>query len=523
MKTKKIVLFFFLAFVISLQVLGQKLSESRVPKDVLMSFKYKYPEATEVSWDMFNGKYQATFNDNNQKCSALFNESGIWQYSSYTVAKKELPPNVFTYIANNATDANTAIESAVLQKYKSGNSIYCVHIVKGSSSTLPDYIYFDLAGKYLSENPEKNSDSKNSAISSQTNGNSSTIVNNDPNPLSHPYDANKVPKEIYNILLTKVKKPIDLEWYYYNMIFTVIYKSVEKGGNLNGSSVITKEGVWIETRLEQPVATLHPLITDYLKSNYKNYLIKSAELVSVPKDKSLLLKIYDKKSKQTPPPLTEIWFSTTGKFISATEPEEDIQETVETDDGFASQYDKKEVVFNQDENYYQKVNYKELPSSIHTYMTNNYKDYLIKSSKLITDEELGNVYVIAAKKDVDRYAELVTFDLNGKFLKAENEGGISSQSKPEAKQQTNSTKTQKEKPSKYGSPEEKVEVDELPEVIKTYAKKYYPQYAIAESYLKQDDETDGNYLLILKKTGEKKVVKLSFDNNGKLLKKEIEE
>ena len=59
-------------------------------------------------------------------------------------------------------------------------------------------------------------------------------------------------------------------------------------------------------------------------------------------------------------------------------------------------------------------------------------------------------------------------------------------------------------------------------LISKYLKKNYPQHMINELYFKTDKEIGNCYLLIMKKTGDKKITKLFFDLYGNVLKTETE-
>jgi hypothetical protein len=133
---------------------------------------------------------------------------------------------------------------------------------------------------------------------------------------------------------------------------------------------------------------------------------------------------------------------------------------------------------------------------------------------------LGNIYLITVKLEDSKYPVHLYFDLQGKFLKKIDEG--------EGKVKNENNKTIEEKKdlkkpvSKYGSAEESINSSDLPASISKYLKKNYPQHKILESYFKTDNKLGNCYLLILKKSGENKLVKLYFDPDGNMLKKETE-
>jgi hypothetical protein len=252
---------------------------------------------------------------------------------------------------------------------------------------------------------------------------------------------------------------------------------------------------------------------------------KRQELVTQAKDKSVLIYIFDKRSKQTPPPLTEIWFSPIGKFLSVTKPDvieddADRKRQEEKDNEFISNVDKNSVTFENANNYNDKVNFKELPTPIPQYIKQFYKEHYVKSSKLVSDDALGNVYLITVKLEDSKYSVDLYFDLQGKFLKKidEAEGIINKNSNKIIEE----NKEQVKPGTKYGTDEEKVKPVDLPSGISKYLKKNHPQYSISESYFKTDNDLGNCYLIILKKSGDKNVLQLYFDLDGNLLKNETE-
>ena len=334
--------------------------------------------------------------------------------------------------------------------------------------------------------------------------------------------AAKVPAVIKSYYTSKAKKAAGTVWYLKDKKYIVKYSIAGRAGQMT----FTKEGVWLETRIEQAEESLIQMAVDYLKSNYRTYKIKTIELVSQPKDKTIFIRMYDKRSKELPPPLAEIQFTTTGKFINIDKPDEVDQNYIdsqkrkeEKNNEFVSDVDQKGVKYENADNYNDKIELKEVPSNVLLYIKQNYKEDYIKSSRLVSDDTLGNVYVIAVKPEIAKYATLLYFDLAGKFIKKFDEG--------ERDMYTSSNKSvgsqAKEPPqSKYGTSDERVKATEIPPTIGKYLKKSYPQYTMTEAFFKTDKELGSCYLIIIKKSSEKKIIKIYFDLDGNMLKNETE-
>ena len=528
MKTRFLFLFVFLILGFS-TVPAQKISENKVPKDVVISFKYKYPDATVSTWELNSDLYIAKFKLNNQESKAEFNDKGVWNVTRYNISEKELPGPILNFYKDNYRNKQFNISVSELHKNNEGKTFYYLQLKKEQNNQIkPIELTFDLNGKLLSKTGQDEIDLKNESTEKSNKKDKKqtdqeeNVVKPDENQ-KYIIDVAEVPADAKTHFASKVKKATGAVWYLQDKIYTVRFIIAGK----NGQSTYDKNGVWIETRLEQPQENLHQLIASYLKENYRTYIIKSIELVTQPKDKSILIRMYDKKSLQDPPPLTEIWFSTIGKFLSVTKPDiidydylESKKRKEDADKEFLSEIDKEGIKYEEAENYNDKVNFKELPSPIPQYLKQNYKEHLVKSTRFVSDDELGNVYQIDVKREDSRDEAHLFFDILGNFLKKMDDADIKSNSDNNITNEDKQTPAITEK--KYGTSEESVNAQELPTNISKYLKKNYPQHTIAESYFKYENEFGNCYLLVMKKNGDRKIILLYFDLDGNLLKNEID-
>ncbi len=543
MNTKAFFLLGFLFFSLTLAN-AQKISESKVPQDVVISFKYKYPDAEVSSWEQNKDIYIAKFKLNDQVGTAEFTDKGVWNVTKYAVSEKELPTPILNYYKENYRSKEFVISVSELQKDNNDNTFYYMLLkIEGNKQIKPVELTFDLTGKLVSKSDagdvktkddgKENKDNKEKADSKKEVP-VETIAAIDTSE-KYIVDIAKVPALAKTSFATKVKKASGTVWYFQNKIYTAKYNISGK----NGQSTFAKDGTWIESRVDVSPETLHQLILAYLKDNYRNFKIKTSELVSQPKDKSIFIRMYDKRSKATPPPLTEIWFSPIGKFLSVTKPDVvddnelyNKKRKEDKENEFLSDVDKKVVPYENANNYNDKVSFKELPTPIGVYLKQYYKEHAVKSSRLISDDELGNVYYLIVKAEDTKYSVHLYFDLQGKFLKkvdeAENKAKTDADKIPEQKKKVEAENVEEEdqgsgKPiSKYGLPEEVVNVADLPASITKYLKKNYPTQTISESYFKSDEDLGNCYLLVLRKSGERKIIKLYFDLDGSVLKMETD-
>ncbi len=577
MKAKVLFLACFLLFACS-NIFAQKLSEDKVPQDVVISFKYKYSEATVISWELNKDIYIVKFKLNDQVGKANFDKKGVWIITQYDITEKELPSPIISYYKENYQNKDYLITSSQLQKTNDGESDYCLQLRKeGNTKLLPVDLLFDLTGKILKINGQdeaiadsiskqeqkpvvkhnqkevkkqdqnevkkqdqeqkadqeqkqevtENKDKKHVKESGVKNKKSEEdetqeVVQKTEDPDKDIVDVSKVPAIAKTHFTSKMKKTTGVVWHLKDKNYIVNFKLSDQ----TGQATYTKDGEWIETRVSQPEATLHQLILSYLKENFKNYKLKTIDLVTTPKEKSIFIRMYDKHSKELPPPLTEIWFSTTGKLISVNKPdvtepinEDEQKRKEEKDSKFGSSVDQKGDRFENADNYNDKIDSKELPTPILQYIKKNYKDQTIRSSRLFSDDSLGNVYRLSVWLEGSPTGTLLYFDLNGNFLKNENEDFLKNGS---FKNKVENTKTVETPPSKYGTSDERVNEKELPPAVSKYLKKNYASYTVSESFFKTETEQGNCYLVILKKASDKKVIKVYFDLDGNYLKNETD-
>jgi len=513
MKTR--ILFFICILFALYDVKAQKISDSKVPQDVIISCRYKYPDATVSYWEKQDENYVARFKMNNQNGYAEFDEKGLWIKTRFEIKEKELPSSVVSYYKENYF-ANEYVMSVIeIHKTSQGKSYYYIQLKReGVTQVLPVDLQFDLAGTLIYKNDPgeaKTNDDKNS----QSGNTNAAVIETPDDGSKYLVPDNKVPAVATTHFKSKNKKASGAAWYFRDQKYTVKYNSAGR----NALSMYTKEGAWLETRVESSEDKLNQLVVTYLKDNYRQYKIKTVEFVTQPKDKSIEISMYDKRSNATPPPITKIWFTSAGKYVNVEKPDIDDpnereaqKRRDEKDKKFMEDVDKSGVVYEDAENYNDKVNKKELPSSIHDYIKKNYKEHVISSSRLVSDDDLGNVYLIRVKIEGAKYGTQLFFDIAGNFLKKIEE----SESRMNKENIDPGATTNEASGSKFGTSDERISQGELPSEITKYLKKNYPGHEIKESYFKTDKDLGNCFLSIMQKAGEKKITKLYFDLDGNL-------
>ncbi|MDG1976182.1 MAG: PepSY-like domain-containing protein, partial [Akkermansiaceae bacterium] len=110
---KNLIVQFLLATVLSFT----SFADLDVPETVKDTFRQKYPNAPEPTWEVdTNGSYEANYRINGVKYRADFTKEGIWTETENNIDFNELPPDVrsaylLKYSSEDFRDAE-AVDSA---------------------------------------------------------------------------------------------------------------------------------------------------------------------------------------------------------------------------------------------------------------------------------------------------------------------------------------------------------------------------------------------------------------------------
>ncbi|MEI6765532.1 MAG: PepSY-like domain-containing protein [Bacteroidota bacterium] len=435
------------------------------------------------------------------------------------VSVKELPTPVNSYIKANYKEF-TIKESKYINELGLGNVYHLVLKQQGLKGQID--LYFDLSGALLKtlnsadkKEDQQKKDSKNGQVN-PTQNQSQQQTQNETQPKDdwekYIVADTKVPATAKQHFLTKNKKATNVSWYFKEKKYIVKYViSTKKGMN-----TYSEEGVWLETRIEQDEVSLSPLITNYLKDNYRSLQISLIYYYQVPKDKYYDIYMYDKHSKEKPAPMTIVTFDGTGKFRNIDKPEladpnsaaeqkrreKEEQEFQDKVDAGGAKIDAGKTVNDE-------VDPKELPTPIIKYMKDNYKEHIIKKSRYMADAELGQVYYLEIKKEGLKDIIKLYFDVTGNLLKKID---------PADDKYIKENEIPDEPVTPQGNTDEKINLKELPAGVSKYVKSKYPEYKIEQAFMKTSEEYGNHYKIDLKKQGVKKTTILLFDLNGNFIK-----
>ena len=144
MKNTIIALLFAVAM--SSTAYAQKISADKVPASVTSAFKTKFPNATQIKWEMEGGDYEAGFKLNGEEMSANFDNTGKWLETETEIKTAALPASIQSALKKDF-EGYKLKEASKVESLKNGNS-FEVEIQKGEEAF---DVLFSTEGKVLSK------------------------------------------------------------------------------------------------------------------------------------------------------------------------------------------------------------------------------------------------------------------------------------------------------------------------------------------------------------------------------------
>jgi len=121
-------------------VSAQKISESKVPANIVKAFKTKYPKTEKGKWEMEKGNYEAEFELNEVETSVVLDAKGNILETETEISVSQLPKAVVEYMAKNAPKEK--IKEAAMIVDAKGRKTYEAEVGK------KDYL-FDEKGNFI--------------------------------------------------------------------------------------------------------------------------------------------------------------------------------------------------------------------------------------------------------------------------------------------------------------------------------------------------------------------------------------
>jgi hypothetical protein len=521
-----------ISILISIMLLGftslmaQPISENDVPQDVIVSFKYKYTDATIQSWETNKGNFLAKFKIADQGGVAEFTANGKWIISRFAIVEKELPSPILTYYKDNYKNREFIITVSEMVKEATGDSYYYLQVRKsGINQPKGSELFFDLSGKFIKKiEPEENKfvqEFKADAPPKQDTAAASVEFSKKelPTPILNFIKANYPD---HSIKESKYTKDPEMGQVYYLLLKQQGYKDqVELYFDINGELLKKIDSREIKAVQTKEVNNADDKETPVVKEDTKP---KVEELKKNPDGDPVA-------DAKVPAPAKTHFISKNKKATSINWFRVERDYVVH----FVAGGRKGQSIYSEEGNW--KETRVELdPTSVSTPIM----DYLKSNFRKLKILKIENVAMAPKNKYIEAYmvekyskvanppVTKVFFDANGKYSSVE---------KPDVSDPNSmDAKTRREKQDKEflqnvdanGNPvidngtgvNQEINKKELPTGILRYIKANFPEMIIKESrYLFDDDLNTHIYYVTVKKEGDKNEIELYFNLEGTLLKK----
>jgi hypothetical protein len=133
---------------------GQKISNDKIPEQVMNAFKAKFPAAEKPSWEMEKeAVYEVSFKMDSSEYTAVFDKDGNWMETEVEIETATLPPAVMAAISGNypGYDAREACRLEIPDK----GALYEVELKKGKDVL---DVQFTEQGEVISKAPANRED-----------------------------------------------------------------------------------------------------------------------------------------------------------------------------------------------------------------------------------------------------------------------------------------------------------------------------------------------------------------------------
>jgi hypothetical protein len=517
MKTK--VLFFVVFFLMGFSALfSQTISESDVPQDVFISFKYKYPDATISSWESVAGNFLAHFKLSDQEGKAEFTANGKWIASRFVIAEKELPSPIVTYFRDNYRNKDYQLTLSELVKDGNGETYYYLQTKKsGLNQRKPVELFFDLNGGFLRKiEPEE---------SGATTDNSQTVVApQDTSTASGDFTKKELPTPVTNYIRANfadytvketqfLNDPAMGEVYYILLKEQGFKEQVELYFDIYGTLV--KKVDSREVRANQAKKDVTPEVKAVVNQPTPEEVKKKTE--------------GDPIADTKVPALAKTHFA--GKNKKATDVSWYL---VEKD--YVARYmlaGKKSQARYSAEGAWKETRMEYDPETLSAvmlgFLKDNFRKYKTVKAEFVQQAPKSKFYEVHIveknNKETNPPVTKIFFDGNGKYTSIErpdvaDDPDALKQQEEEEKAFLDQVDASNQTIEKGTGVNDVVNPKELPTEIIQYIKTKFPEHKIKESrYLFDDDLNNHIYYVTVKIEGDKYEIELFFDLAGKFLKK----
>jgi len=417
-------IFLFLSLLISIGVSGQNINVNKVPENIVIEFDKRFPDALVERWEQVSEGILVSFINKEEQIKTLFSQTGEWVYTFTEVSKNEMPENAIAYFTSNYANKGFQITKYGFSQQATGRSYYQLDLTSPTKIGKITELHFGIAGNYMSS---KEVDAVNK-ISEETGIKGVTAFK--------PVKISALPEKITSLLRAEYKDfPIkqtasisagDYQGGYYVVLrkkersksvelffdkFSSIKDKIEpeEAISVEDDANVTKKE-FNHTLYKWPAQIkakeLPSPIIDYIKTNYfEHNIIYSTQLSHDELPDIYHIKIKKRGEKNE----IELYFDLYGKLLKKIEP---IDVGLGNTGNGSDDYTDENVPSIKPNTV---ISARELPSSANWFIKNNYKEYSIKKTMFISNDEMQNVYFVEIKKQAEPSIELY-FDFTGSLI-----------------------------------------------------------------------------------------------------------
>ncbi|MCF8296856.1 MAG: hypothetical protein K9J13_04855 [Saprospiraceae bacterium] len=409
MKIKLILLLCLFSF----SVLGQTIPESKVPETVVKNFKRKHSQAQDLSWEKKEYNYIVFYSIKEKQGEAEYNKDGVLIMEKNNVDPYDLMPSIQDYIKDNYRGYKYEYAELIQKGREKYFSVF-IYPKKSKDEPILTQVRFAATGKFIEALDEDGNKIEDESDEDET---KTETVNNKKNESPKEIDIipeSKVTEIVVTTFHRRHSKATNVYWQKKSFDFLVKYKI----DGLDGQALYDRDGTLLSQREDKSTENIHPVIQRYLDENYGSYIVKKVEFIQEGrKDKFYSVFIYDKKSKEDNPPITEVQFTEGGRYLTVYEPDLEYEEgeDIWADEDFAELADEESE--NLKDVKEQEISKKELPSVALDYLNENFdKDWNWKKIMIVNHKKYGNAYYVLMKREGQKLSVEHYFDINGELL-----------------------------------------------------------------------------------------------------------
>lgn len=350
----------------------------------------------------------------------VFDESGKYLRTTYSLSAKELPSRLLDYVERNFRNAKIA--NTELVEDASGQDYYAIELRKeGVGQGKLAELKFDMNGTLMQRVDFETQEPLPAQIEIPDQDAIRKMKEGKPvQGVIAKLNASEVPAAVISNFNKKFPRSENISWYKFGEDFAAdfLFKEVRAEAHYKAS------GAWNLTKEEMLPGYIYAPVQRYIETEYSSFEVKYAEKITrADRNNSYYVEVFRKARGVKDPPVTQLFFDNTGRIMRAIQPQQDDDaDAAEGDDQLArprfdKQIEKDLEGLTEGTKRGKKLREQELPTGITSYIYGRYPSVKIKEAVLDDDSQWGSVYrVIISKEGLAQRSYELYFDTQGKLL-----------------------------------------------------------------------------------------------------------